>query len=232
LACRRVPFQTPARDSLLKRADSSNVVIVHLDESCLGNGRSGPNPGGAGGLLELRRAGEVDRFDLYLHHQDTTNNRMAIQGAIATLQLLARKGNMMQVLIVSDSQYLVKGMREWVPGWRARGWRRKAGPIENLELWQELVAASERHRVQWTWVRGHEGHVKNEFANDIAVRAAQQQISSEGAVASEFSLWLAGQQTRGRYQDFDPDADFGELESMVLAAKPVPLNRNTAGSPK
>lgn len=206
------------------------VAVVHLDESCLGNGRAGSTPGGAGGLIEFRGRVGVERRDIYLHHPDTTNNRMAIQGAISTLAVLARKGNSFRALIVSDSQYLVKGMREWVPAWRSRGWRRKSGPIENLGLWQELVDAATKHEVQWTWVRGHEGHVKNEFANDMAVRAAEQQISSGGAVPSEFPVWLVEQQGRGRYQGFDPDQDYGKLESLVLSGRPVPLATRTGSS--
>src|SRR5207342_1164209 len=102
----------------------------------------------------------------------------------------------MDVLMVSDSEYLVKGMREWVPGWMVRGWKRKGGPIENLELWQELVRAARLHGVQWTWVRGHRGHAKNEYANDLAVKAAREQITSEGAVASGFEAWLAARREK------------------------------------
>ena len=89
------------------------AAVVHLDESCLGNGRQGDNPGGGGGLVEVRsRNGRIHRRDLYIHSPATTNNRMALSGAIAVLQLLAQKGVRLEVLIVSDSQYLVRGMRE------------------------------------------------------------------------------------------------------------------------
>ncbi len=206
------------------------MAVVHLDESCLGNGRAGSTPGGAGGLIEFRGRDVIERRDIYLHHPDTTNNRMAIQGAITTLEVLARKGNRFRTLIISDSQYLVKGMREWVPAWRSRGWRRKSGPIENLALWQELVDAAAKHDVQWTWVRGHEGHVKNEFANDMAVRAAEQQIGSRGAVPSDFPVWLTEQQERGRYLGFDPDEDYANLESLILSDRPVPLATKSGSS--
>src|SRR6185437_14731510 len=69
---------------------------------------------------------------------------------------------------VSDSEYLVKGMNEWVSGWQARGWKRKTGPIENLPLWQKLVQAASGHAVEWHWVRGHDGHAKNEYADYLA----------------------------------------------------------------
>jgi ribonuclease HI len=91
-------------------------AVVHLDESCLGNGREGDNPGGAGGLIEARSRGKIQRRDFYTHAPATTNNRMALTGAITVLRLLAAKGKRLRVLMVSDSEYLVKGMREWVPG--------------------------------------------------------------------------------------------------------------------
>ena len=114
------------------------MAVVHLDESCLGNGKPGDNRGGAGGLVEIRTPGGVERRDLFIHAPATTNNRMALSGAIAALQLLAQKGNRLRVVVVSDSEYLVKGIREWAPGWQARNWTRKGGPIENLELWRTL----------------------------------------------------------------------------------------------
>jgi len=202
----------------------SGVAILHLDESCLGNGREGENPGGGGGLIEARSAnGRIQRRDVYISAPATTNNRMALASATTALELLAKKGARLQVLIVSDSQYLVKGMREWVPGWVGRGWRRKEGPIENLALWQALLAASRRHDVQWTWVRGHKGHAKNEYANDLAVKAAREQISSEGIVASGFGDWLAAKRTKGLYLEYDPDQTFSELEQRVAGGEPFPL---------
>jgi ribonuclease HI len=202
----------------------SPIAILHLDESCLGNGREGDNPGGGGGLIESRtRGGRIERRDFYLHEPATTNNRMALAGAAEGLRLLARKGARMDVLMVSDSEYLVKGMREWVPGWTARQWRRKSGPIENLELWQELVRAARLHRVQWTWVRGHRGHAKNEYANDLAVKAAREQVSSNGVVASGFGDWLEARRAKGQYLDYDPDVTFAELEERLRADEAFPL---------
>jgi ribonuclease HI len=202
----------------------SGVAILHLDESCLGNGREGENPGGGGGLIEARSGnGRIQRRDVYISAPATTNNRMALASATTALQLLAKKGARLQVLIVSDSQYLVKGMREWVPGWVGRGWRRKQGPIENLELWQALLAASRRHDVQWTWVRGHEGHAKNEYANDLAVKAAREQIHSDGITASGFDDWLETKRAKGLYLDYDPDQAFADLEQRVAMDEPFPL---------
>jgi ribonuclease HI len=203
---------------------SGPVAILHLDESCLGNGREGENPGGGGGLIEVRsRSRRIERRDFFLHEPATTNNRMALKGATLALDLLARKGAELSVLIVSDSQYLVKGMREWIGGWKARGWTRKGGPIENLELWKLLDAARARHRAQWTWLRGHYRHPKNEYADWLAVRAAKEQRSSDGAVESEFDGWLATQQEKGLYAGYDADEGFTELEKRVADGERFPL---------
>jgi ribonuclease HI len=203
----------------------SGAAILHLDESCLGNGREGQNPGGGGGLIEARSGhGSIHRRDFYISSPATTNNRMALASAVAALQLLARKGARLPVLIVSDSQYLVKGMREWVPGWVGRGWRRKEGPIENLELWKALVASARLHDVQWTWVRGHKGHPKNEYANDLAVLAAKEQRTSEGIVESGFDDWLEAKRAKGLYLAYDPDAAFAELEERLLSDDPFALS--------
>jgi len=196
----------------------SGIAVLHLDESCLGNGREGENPGGGGGLIEARSGSRrIQRRDFYISAPATTNNRMALAGATTALDLLAKKGARLKVLMVSDSQYLVKGMREWVPGWVVRGWRRKEGPIENLELWKALLASSRRHDVQWTWVRGHKGHAKNEYANDLAVKAAREQIASDGIVESGFGEWLAGKRTKGLYLEYDPDEAFAALERRLAA---------------
>lgn len=201
----------------------SRAAIVHVDESCLGNGREGENPGGAGGLIEARAGRRIQRRDFYSFDPNTTNNRMALKGAILALQLLAAKGNRLSVLIVSDSEYLVKGMREWAPGWAARGWLRKAGPIENLALWQSLAEAARLHQVQWTWVRGHRGHPKNEYANDLAVASARDRKESDGAVESKFLEWLETKRAKGLYEGYDPDAAFESLEQRVVQGESFPL---------
>jgi ribonuclease HI len=199
------------------------IAILHLDESCLGNGREGENPGGTGGIIECRTSRGVERRDFYLSAPATTNNQMALAGAAEALRILGRRGARLSVLIVSDSQYLVKGMREWVPGWIARSWRRKTGPIENLELWQDLVREAGRHEVQWTWVRGHVGHPKNEYANDLAILAAREQRSSHGAVESEFAAWLAARQAKGKFPGYDPDAEFTRQEQALASGRRFPF---------
>jgi ribonuclease HI len=203
------------------------VAIAHLDESCLGNGREGASPGGAGALVETRVAGAVVRRDVFISSPDTTNNRMALAGAIGVLQLMSGKGKRIRALLVSDSEYLVRGMREWVPAWISRGWTRKAGAIENLALWQALVASAADHEVQFTWVRGHNGHPKNEFADYLAVRAAREQLTSDGLVESSFDGWLEKERARSRYSDYDPSAAYAELERRVAAGDRFPLDAGT-----
>jgi ribonuclease HI len=89
-------------------------------------------------------------------------------------------------------------MRDWVPGWKARGWRRKDGPIENLPLWQELDELARAHQIDWQWVRGHNKHPQNEYADHLATRAARDQTKSDGPVPSLYEEWLAAQQAKGR----------------------------------
>ena len=185
--------------------------MIHADESCLGNGRDGLTPGGAGALIEIAVQGVIERRDLYVHAPDTTNNRMALAGAIATFALLSAKGRRLRAIYVSDSEYLVKGMREWVPSWRDRGWKRKGGSIENLELWQALLQVQSGHAVTWHWVRGHAGDVKNEYADHLAVRAATDQITSRAAEPSGFTAWLEARRAKGQYLDYDPDVAFATL---------------------
>lgn len=208
------------------------IAVAHLDESCLGNGREGDNPGGAGGLVEIRLARGIERREFYLHAPATTNNRMALAGAIALLQLLGGKGNRLRVLLVSDSEYLVRGVREWLPGWVSRGWKRKAGPIENLELWRALHASLTRHDTQLVWVRGHAGHLKNEFANDLAVKAAKEQVTSDGLEPATLDAWLTAQRAKGRYANEDPDETFAALERRVASGErlPLPLADTAPGS--
>ncbi len=175
-------------------------VYVYADESCLGNQfRDRDRPGGAAGLVEQWRGDRWARKDLWLSEPATTNNRMAIRSGIECLAALRRP---CRVLFTSDSEYLVKGMREWVPGWVRRGWKRKAGPVENEDLWRRLVEVAARHEVEWQWVRGHAGHPQNEYANHLATRAARKQDESRGLVPSGFEQWLEQQREKGRYLEF------------------------------
>lgn len=173
------------------------LVAVYADESCLGNGREGDNPGGAGALIEVRTSkGSIARRDLWISEPATTNNRMALRSVIESLRALSAKGRGCRVVFTSDSRYLVDGMREWVHGWASRNWTRKSGPVENLSLWQEAIRAAAPHSVEWRWVRGHAGHPQNEYANHLATRAAADQTCSGGLVESAFDSWLEAHRAR------------------------------------
>ncbi len=176
------------------------LVAIYADESCLGNGREGNNPGGAAGVIEhVNPATErLTRWDYWIAEPSTTNNRMALRSAIEAFRVIGRRGGRFRVLFTSDSQYLVKGAKDWMHGWAKKGWRRTGGAIENLSLWHELADASAPHRIEWQWVKGHVGHPQNEYANDLAVAAAKAQTSSEGARTSGFDEWLEAQRTKRR----------------------------------
>lgn len=191
-------------------ARAVTAVLVHADESCLVNDRTRTSPGGNAALVEAPAGDSVARWDLYESSPQTTNNRMALAGAIATLEWLHRQWKHVHVRYVSDSEYLVKGMTEWLPGWKARGWKRKGGEIENLLLWQKLDQAAQGLDVRWAWVRGHSDVAKNEYADFLAVRAAESQERSNGLVPSGFDTWLAQQQARGKYPEYDPDREVHE----------------------
>jgi ribonuclease HI len=185
------------------------LVHVCADESCLGNQNVGrARPGGAGGLIEHAHPQRgLVRRDYWLSEPDTTNNRMALHSALLPLRALRGPSH---VVFTSDSRYLVDGMSRWVHDWARRGWTRKGGAIENLELWQELVEAARPHRVEWRWVKGHALHPRNEYANHLATRAAATQDASGGLVESGFEAWLEAERAKGRYARFDASvADAG-----------------------
>lgn len=196
------------------------LVAVYADESCLGNGRAGQTPGGFGALVEWRRPdGVVQRFDLWASEPDTTNNRMALRSVLDTFQALSRKGNRLSVQFTTDSKYIVDGLSSWVKGWMARGWRRKDGAIENLELWQAVVAAIEPHEYRWAWVKGHAGHPQNEYANYLATRAAAAQDASPGLIESSFEAWWASEQARRPTVHTRAGADFPDPATFIAAPR-------------
>jgi ribonuclease HI len=176
------------------------VAAVYADESCLGNGREGSNPGGAGGLVQLfkdRSSAPIQR-DYWISEPATTNNRMALRSAIEAFRILSGKGRKLRVLFTSDSQYLVKGMTTFTSDWIRRGWKRKSGQLLNLELWQELLDVANEHEHAWRWLKGHASHPQNEYANHLATRAAAMQSNSGGAVSSGFGAWLGPEREKGR----------------------------------
>ncbi|MEN9315825.1 MAG: ribonuclease [Pseudomonadota bacterium] len=137
-----------------------NRVHIYTDGACKGN----PGRGGWGALL---RYGPHER-ELFGGERLTTNNRMELTAVIRALQALTRPSD---VTVHTDSQYVQKGISEWIKGWKARGWKtadRK--PVKNDDLWRELDAQASQHRIEWRWVRGHSGHPENERADALANR--------------------------------------------------------------
>ena len=137
-------------------------VRVFCDGSCLGN----PGPGGWAALLVVERDGKKNEKLIAGGAKATTNNRMELQAAISGLAALKRA---CAVTVVTDSNYVVKGMSEWRHGWVKKGWRNSAGkPVENRDLWEALIAEADRHETKWQWVKGHAGHAENERVDAAA----------------------------------------------------------------
>lgn len=139
-------------------------VEIFTDGACSGN----PGPGGWGAILRAKGKEK----ELSGSEKQTTNNRMELMAVIAALEALKRPCH---VTITTDSQYVMKGMTEWLAGWKAKNWKTAARkPVKNVELWQRLDHAIAPHEVKWRWVRGHNGHPENERADQLAVAAREQ----------------------------------------------------------
>lgn len=133
-------------------------VEIFTDGACRGN----PGPGGWGVLL--RYNGTEKEF--FGGQKLTTNNQMELQAAIEGLASLSERCD---VTLTTDSQYVRKGITEWISGWKQRGWRTAAKkPVKNVELWQRLDELNAQHEVNWCWVKGHSGHPENDKADDLA----------------------------------------------------------------
>lgn len=141
-------------------ADTASVVEIFTDGACSGN----PGPGGWGVVLRWRG---VEK-ELFGGEPETTNNRMELTAAIRGLEAL-KKQRRVTVRLYTDSEYVKKGITEWIGGWKARGWKTAAkAPVKNADLWQALDAARASHDVTFHWVRGHAGHPENERADALA----------------------------------------------------------------
>ena len=138
-------------------------VEIYTDGSC------SPNPG-PGGWAALLRYKDKERV-LTGSERNTTNNRMELTSAVQALQSLKRP---CRVIVYTDSEYLRRGITEWLPGWRRRNWRRKGGVLANIDLWQALDAALQEHELEWRWVRGHAGNLYNERVDELAKKAIPQ----------------------------------------------------------
>jgi ribonuclease HI len=146
----------------MNETPAPSLTTVHLftDGACSGN----PGPGGWAALI---RAGTHEK-ELSGGEARTTNNRMELTAAIRALQALTRPCH---VVLHTDSQYVIKGITEWMPGWKRKGWKNSQGkPVENRELWEELDAATKPHKIDWKWVKGHAGHAENERVDKLAVK--------------------------------------------------------------
>jgi len=146
--------------------ESMPEVELFTDGACLGN----PGPGGWAYILRHGATGRQSQVSGGA--AETTNNRMELTAVIEALAALKRPS---RVRLCADSQYVLHGIRDWLPGWKARGWRRKGSskPVLNVELWQRLDELLERHEVHVNWTRGHAGHAENERCDALAFAEAE-----------------------------------------------------------
>jgi len=136
----------------------SEVIEAFTDGACRGN----PGPGGWGVLLRFND----HEKRLCGGDPETTNNRMELMAVIQALESLNRE---CKVKVTSDSQYVLKGINEWMENWKKRSWKTAAKkPVKNVDLWQRLDKAREIHEIEWVWVKGHSGHIENEIADELA----------------------------------------------------------------
>lgn len=133
-------------------------IFIYTDGACQGN----PGPGGWAALLKWG----VHQKEIYGGEKETTNNRMELKAAIEALRILKESCS---VELYTDSQYVKKGITEWILGWKERGWKNAAKKsVKNQDLWEELNLLTERHQIHWHWVKGHAGHSENEYVDMLA----------------------------------------------------------------
>ena len=136
-------------------------LFAYTDGACSGN----PGPGGWGVLLIARDGDTVLKTkELKGGAPETTNNRMELMAAINALNTLEKSST---ITVVTDSSYVKDGITKWIHGWKRNGWKKKGG-LKNVDLWQDLDAANQRHSVTWKWIKGHAGHEENEKADELA----------------------------------------------------------------
>ena len=150
-------------------------LFAYTDGACSGN----PGPGGWGVLLRAMNGDTIAKErELQGGEADTTNNRMELLAAIHALEALERAST---ITVVTDSAYVKNGVTSWIFGWKRNGWKTSSKkPVKNVELWQRLDIAQERHSVEWKWVKGHAGHPENERADELA-RAGMAPFKKNGA---------------------------------------------------
>ncbi|WP_428033290.1 ribonuclease HI [Amphritea sp.] len=141
-------------------------IKIYTDGACKGN----PGPGGWGAVLQY---GEHSK-ELFGGEMNTTNNRMELMAAIEALSILKES---CEIILTTDSQYVRKGITEWLAGWKRNGWKTSAKkPVKNADLWQRLEVQTARHQIEWKWVKGHSGHPGNELADQLANRGVEQAL--------------------------------------------------------
>ncbi|MDB3954227.1 ribonuclease HI [Alphaproteobacteria bacterium] len=145
--------------------NDENTVVIFTDGACSGN----PGPGGWGALLRYR---DTEK-ELSGGESESTNNRMELMAAIMALESLTRP---IKVCLYTDSTYVRDGITKWIHGWRKNGWKTAAKKaVKNVDLWQRLDLAAERHTIDWRWIKGHAGHPGNERADELAREASLDQ---------------------------------------------------------
>ena len=148
---------------------NKKIVNIFTDGGCRGN----PGIGGWGTLL---RYGETEK-ELYGYEKDTTNNRMELMAAIKGLEILTEPCD---VVLTTDSQYVRQGITQWMTNWKKRDWKTAAKkPVKNKDLWQRLDKATEKHNIDWQWVKGHSGHAENDLVDALANRAMDEKGGNE-----------------------------------------------------
>jgi ribonuclease HI len=144
-------------------AQDQQAVTIFTDGACKGN----PGPGGWGAILRFKG----EEREMFGGDPATTNNRMEMTAVIEALQSLKRP---CRVTVYTDSQYVQKGITEWIASWKRRGWRTASKePVKNVDLWKRLDDLAAGHRISWHWVRGHDGHIENERADELANRGVE-----------------------------------------------------------
>ena len=146
-----------------------NNITIYTDGGC------DPNPGPGGWAVLILTGGK--RQELFVAEPDTTNNRMELTAAINGLRAIKEPSI---ITLFTDSQYVQKGINEWMPKWLAKNWRGTNGPVANQDLWKELLAAKEKHQVTWRWLRGHAGDANNERV-DYLTRMARNSMRRNGS---------------------------------------------------
>ncbi len=151
----------------MSKAKSSKILIF-ADGACSGN----PGPGGYGAILRV----EGNEIELSGSEPQTTNNRMELMAVIAALESLTSSSN---VMVVTDSNYVVRGMTEWMPNWLKNNWKNSQNrPVLNRDLWERLLKLAHRHNITWHWIRGHNGHPENERCDKLATEAIKRHLNT------------------------------------------------------